>query len=178
MSDNPASAVAAPTLSPAAPLPAQGAAGLPPRQGQGGYRPEPPGGRSTPPRPDRPRHGGESRKLVVGREISIQGTIQECDTLMVEGRVEADLTGASGLELAVTGSFKGSAEVDHAEIAGLFEGQITVHKSLKITRSGRIVGTVRYTLIEIEQGGQIQGQLEVMPRDTPPVTVPGAGPLA
>jgi len=140
----------------------------------GGYHPEPPGARPVPPRVDRPRHGGESRRLVVGREITIHGSIQECDTLVVEGRVEADLTASSSLEIAITGTFKGSAEVDHADISGLFEGDLTVHKTLKISRSGRVIGTIRYTVIEIEQGGSLQGQIEVMPRETAIITAPSA----
>lgn len=140
----------------------------------GGYHPEPPGARPLAQRNDRPRHSGESRRLVVGREIAIHGSIQECDTLVVEGRVEADLTAATSLEIALTGTFKGSAEVDHADISGLFEGELTVHKTLKINRSGRVVGTIRYTLIEIEQGGLLQGQIDVMPREAPVISAPSA----
>ena len=34
----------------------------------------------------------EGRKLVVGREICLSGEIKACERLIVEGRVEADLT--------------------------------------------------------------------------------------
>ncbi|MEC8006392.1 MAG: hypothetical protein VX183_04295, partial [Pseudomonadota bacterium] len=37
------------------------------------------------------RRPKETKKLVVGREISLSGAITACDTLVVEGRVEATL---------------------------------------------------------------------------------------
>ena len=37
------------------------------------------------------RRPKETKKLVVGREISLNGEITACDTLVVEGRVEATL---------------------------------------------------------------------------------------
>ncbi len=144
----------------------------PPLRSSGGYHPEPPGSRPSSPRVDRPRHGGESRRLVVGREIAIHGSIQECDTLVVEGRVEADLTASSSLEITTSGTFKGSAEVDHADISGSFEGDLTVHKTLKINRSGRVFGVIRYTYIEIETGGVLQGQIEVLSREVATITAP------
>ncbi|MGC2857401.1 bactofilin family protein [Novispirillum sp. DQ9] len=122
---------------------------------------------------DRPRPVVEGRKLIVGRDIVLTGSIAACDTLVVEGRVESDITDASVIEIAANGTFLGSAEVDHAEIAGLFEGQLTVHKKLSVSRTGRIIGRVRYATIEIEAGGQIQGGMEVLgqaPASAQPLT--------
>lgn len=113
-------------------------------------------------RGERGRPVVEGRKLIVGRDIELTGSIAACDTLVVEGRVESDVTGANTIEVATTGTFQGSAEVEHAEIAGTFEGTLTVKKKLSLTRSGRITGTVRYATLEVEAGGQIQGDMEVI----------------
>lgn len=113
-------------------------------------------------RTDRPRPVVEGRKLIVGRDIELTGSIQACDTLVVEGRVKSDITDASVIEVAANGMFHGSAEVDHADIAGTFEGTLTVNKKLSLARTGRIIGTVRYTTLEVEAGGQIQGTMEVL----------------
>jgi hypothetical protein len=58
------------------------------------------------------------RKLVVGKEICLNGKITSCDTLVVEGEVEASLTDARLIDVANTGSFRGSATVDEAVING------------------------------------------------------------
>lgn len=121
---------------------------------------------------DRPRPVVEGRKLIVGRDIVLTGSIAACDTLVVEGRVESDINDASVIEITSNGTFQGSADVDHAEIAGLFEGELTVHKKLSVARSGRIIGTVRYATIEIEAGGQIQGAMEVIGQNAPTPQAP------
>ncbi|HXV25114.1 MAG TPA: polymer-forming cytoskeletal protein, partial [Alphaproteobacteria bacterium] len=62
--------------------------------------------------------------------------------------------------IAEAGLFRGSAEIDMADVSGRFEGELTVRSRLIIRSSGRIVGTVRYGQIEIERGGVISGQIE------------------
>lgn len=123
---------------------------------------------------ERPRPVVEGRKLIVGRDIVLTGSIAACDTLVVEGRVESDIADASVIEITANGTFRGSATVDHAEISGLFDGELTVHKKLSVSRSGRITGTVRYTTVEIEAGGQIQGTMEVIGQGTPAPAAPPA----
>jgi cytoskeletal protein CcmA (bactofilin family) len=101
-------------------------------------------------------------KLVVGHDIKIKGVeISDCDTLVVEGRVEATLD-SRVLEIAEHGVFQGTIAVDQAEIRGRFEGEITVRKQLVIHASGKVSGKVRYAKIKIEEGAEISGDLAVM----------------
>lgn len=106
----------------------------------------------------------ESKKLIVGREIVLSGQITSCDRLVVEGRVEASLTESRVIEIAETGHFKGSAEIESAEIAGRYEGTLTVRERLFIRSTGKVNGKVTYGQIEIEPGGEIAGEVHVGPR--------------
>lgn len=106
----------------------------------------------------------ESKKLIVGREIVLSGQITSCDRLVVEGRVEASLTETRAIEIAETGHFKGSAEIEAAEIAGRYEGTLTVRERLFIRATGKINGKITYGQIEIEPGGEIAGEVHVAPR--------------
>jgi hypothetical protein len=49
----------------------------------------------------------------------------------------------------------------NAEIAGTFEGTLNVRQKLWIRATGKVSGTVRYGRIEIEEGGQIAGEIQV-----------------
>ena len=61
-----------------------------------------------PARPERlPGGPGDGRRLIVGREIRLSGEITACDTLVVEGRVEATLNESYRIEIADSGYFKG-----------------------------------------------------------------------
>ncbi|WP_035705476.1 bactofilin family protein [Niveispirillum irakense] len=104
----------------------------------------------------------EMRKLIVGRDISLSGEIAACDVLVVEGTVEAKLRDGRTIEIADTGLFKGSVEIDDADIGGRFEGDITVRGTLKVRATGKIQGNVRYGTLEVENGGQLSGSIEVL----------------
>jgi cytoskeletal protein CcmA (bactofilin family) len=109
------------------------------------------------------RSEAESRKLIVGREITLSGEITSCDKLVVEGSVEANLSNCRDVDIAESGLFKGSASIDEAEIRGRFEGNLVCRKRLMIKASGRVSGTIRYGQIEIECGGQISGDVQSQP---------------
>ena len=61
----------------------------------------------------------EGRKLVVGREICLSGEIKACERLIVEGRVEADLTDSKLLEITEHGLVQ---EAMHRSTTARFTG--------------------------------------------------------
>jgi len=65
----------------------------------------------------------------------------------------------AAISISPRGLFKGSAAIDNAEIRGRFEGELTVRKRLLIRASGHVVGKIAYAEIEIENGGNIAGQI-------------------
>jgi cytoskeletal protein CcmA (bactofilin family) len=137
--------------------------------------PKPAATAPTPPRSLTPMGGAKTttentqmktdeKKLTVGPEIVLSGQITSCDRLVVEGRVEASLTDSRAIEIADTGFFKGTAEIDSAVIGGRFEGTLTVRERLTVRSTGRIQGKIRYGQIEIEPGGEISGEVQVAGR--------------
>lgn len=112
------------------------------------------------------------RKLIVGREISLNGEINACDHLVVEGRVEARLADCKIIEVAEAGTFKGSAEIEEATIGGRFEGDLVVRGRLRLLGAGIVAGTVRYGELEVEAGGRIVGTLEPLETTVTPMPEP------
>ncbi|MFA6279318.1 MAG: polymer-forming cytoskeletal protein [Bdellovibrionales bacterium] len=112
---------------------------------------------------DRDRGGdtGE-RKLTVGKGLSLAGEITACDVLVVEGKVEAKLSDGKLLEITETGQFRGSVEIENADIAGRYDGDLTVHGRLTIRGTGRITGIIKYGELEVSAGGQIIGEMSVV----------------
>lgn len=102
---------------------------------------------------------GEGSKLIVGRNIRLKGEIASCDTLVVEGHVEASMD-SRVIQIAESGVFIGEAGIDIAEVSGQFEGKLTARKRLVIRKTGRVSGTIRYGQIEIEAGGRISGDVQ------------------
>ena len=115
---------------------------------------------SPAPLPSRRSESG-LRQLTVGREISLSGEIASCDTLIVEGSVEANLQNCRDVDIAESGLFRGTAEIENADVRGTFEGNLIVRKRLLIRAGGQVTGTIRYGQIEIELGGQISGDVKM-----------------
>src|SRR4051812_43713702 len=121
----------------------------------------------------------EMRKLIVGRDISLSGEVTACDVLVVEGTVEAKLRDGRNIEIAESGLFKGSVEIDEADIAGRFEGDISVRGRLRLRSTGKINGSIRYGELEVEAGGQLIGDIQVLTANSASVArIPAAEPVA
>ncbi len=138
---------AAPAPQPAAPAP----------------RPAAPTGRPQP---------AERRTLVVGRGISVQGTVQDAERLVVEGTVEASMIHANELSVALGGVFKGEVEVEDAEVAGTIDGTLTARGNLVVRATGKVLGVARCRRLQVEDGGQITGRIEMITETRPAAEAP------
>src|SRR5690349_159214 len=113
--------------------------------------------------PDQEDHQSEQKRLTVGPGIGLSGQITDCDLLVVEGEARVVLQRVRAITIAATGRFtEGRAEVEEADIGGLYEGDLTVRGRLLIRRTGRVIGTVRYGEVEIERGGNLSGSVEFL----------------
>lgn len=141
--------------------------GMPPKPATPVAAPRPgaPPAATQPVRTPRPEGEGDRRTLVVGRGISLQGTVSDAERLVVEGTVESQMIQAAELAIGPTGVFRGEVQVEDAEIAGLFDGTITVRGSLVIRATGKVKGTARYRKLSVEEGGALMGSMEMLPNE-------------
>jgi cytoskeletal protein CcmA (bactofilin family) len=136
-----------PTPIPAAPAPMSGPAPM----------------ANAPVRPHAPnRQSADRRTLVVGRGISVQGVVQDAERLVVEGTVESTMIHAAELVVAQGGVFRGEVEVEDAEIGGTVDGTLTARGSLVLRATGKLLGTARCRRLQVEDGGQITGRVEMI----------------
>ncbi len=145
--------------------------------------PMPQSGLQAPRPPGSPALGGaprpatsERRTLVVGRGISVQGSVQDAERLVVEGTVEATMIRATELSVAPGGVFRGEVEVEEAELAGTIDGTLVAHGTLVVRASGKLLGSAHCRRLQVEDGGQISGRLEMLTdgsRAESPRVVPG-----
>jgi cytoskeletal protein CcmA (bactofilin family) len=124
----------------------------------------------TPPRPAEPKlveaaatpaaaEETAGSKLIVGPNIKLKGVeIEDCDTLVVEGRIEATMV-SRAIQIAEHGAFAGKVDVDIAEIRGTFQGEMTARKKLVIHSSGRVTGKIRYGKVLVQEGGEVNGDV-------------------
>lgn len=101
---------------------------------------------------------GKGNKLIVGPDIKLKGEINDCDTIIVEGRVEAT-TDSRVLQISESGAYAGTVGIDVAEIRGRFQGELTARQKLVIYSTGSVTGKIRYGKIVIEEGGELNGDV-------------------
>ncbi len=123
-------------------------------------------------------------RLIVGPDVKLKGAeILDCDTLVVEGRVEATMD-SRVIRIAENGSFAGTVGIDVAEVRGRFDGELTARSQLIIHSTGRVSGKIRYGKILIEEGGELSGDVQSLSsskdssrtgsREEPPKVIPVA----
>lgn len=101
-------------------------------------------------------------RLIVGPDVKLKGAeILDCDTLVVEGRVEATMD-SRVIRIAEKGSFAGTVSIDIAEIHGIFEGELTARSQLIIHSTGRVSGKIRYGKLVIDEGGELCGDINAL----------------
>ena len=106
-------------------------------------------------------------RLIVGPDVKLKSAeILDCDTLVVEGRVEATMD-SRVIRIAENGLYSGKVSIDIAEIHGHFEGELTARSQLLIHSTGKVSGKVRYGKMLIEEGGQISGEIRSLAEEEP-----------
>ncbi len=98
-------------------------------------------------------------RLTVGPHIKLKGVeITDCDTLVVEGSVQASMD-SRVMQIAEGGSFSGSAQIDDAEIRGDFDGDLTARHKLTLYSTAKVKGQIRYGKLVMEEGAQLTGDV-------------------
>jgi cytoskeletal protein CcmA (bactofilin family) len=119
------------------------------------------------PAPGAKSEDGAGSKLIVGPNIKLKGVeIEDCDTLVVEGRIEATMV-SRAIQIAENGSFNGKVDVDIAEVRGAFQGELTARKKLVIHASGRVAGKIRYGKMLVQEGGEMTGDVAAINAQEP-----------
>jgi cytoskeletal protein CcmA (bactofilin family) len=107
-------------------------------------------------------------RLIVGPDVKLKGAeILDCDTLVVEGRVEATMD-SRVIRIAENGAFAGKVSIDIAEIHGSFEGELTARSQLIIHATGRVQGKIRYGKLVIDEGGELCGDINALSAEKAP----------
>ena len=110
-----------------------------------------------------PGADSEGKTQTIPRGISYSGRIGSCERLIVEGAVETEISGCRLLSVAAGGVFRGSADVERADIGGTVEGSLTVREILTVRASGRIHSdSISYGELELDRGGTVTATLQLL----------------
>jgi cytoskeletal protein CcmA (bactofilin family) len=96
--------------------------------------------------------------LTLGPGVTLSGTVSVPGRAVIHGTLDGTLV-ARDVLIGTEGRVLGVLEAETVELQGEGPASLTVRTGLVIRASGRVTGTVRYGRLEVEQGGQLQGDI-------------------
>ena len=104
-----------------------------------------------------------SIRSLVAEGTTIRGELRFTEGLRVDGEVHGDVIaqgeGPSLLVISERARVHGRVCADHVIINGGVRGPVDCNELLELQPKAMVLGDVRYGLLEMHQGAQIQGEL-------------------
>jgi cytoskeletal protein CcmA (bactofilin family) len=111
-------------------------------------------------------------RTLIGEGTQIQGELRFADGLRIDGEVIGDViaTGEAPSILVISEKARVTGRVrgGHVIINGQVNGPIQSDELLELQPQARIVGDVRYEVLEMHQGATIDGELRPLKAEEKP----------
>jgi cytoskeletal protein CcmA (bactofilin family) len=101
-------------------------------------------------------------RSLVGEGTVLRGDLEFADGLRIDGEVHGNVIASTAASLVVISEkarVYGEVKAAHVIINGEVKGPVKSTELLEVQPKARIVGDVRYELLELHQGGLIDGEL-------------------
>lgn len=106
---------------------------------------------------------GATMDTLIGRQTEIVGDVRFSGGLHVDGRIKGNVQSAGDkaatLSLSETGAIEGDVRVANVVVNGRIAGEVRASERLTLGAKARIVGDVRYRVLQMEAGALVNGQL-------------------
>lgn len=99
--------------------------------------------------------------IFIGAGVEFRGDVTVPGCASVDGKFEGVLK-AKDLVVGQSGRVFGQTSVETAEIRGTVDDHLVVQSKLVLRSTGSISGSVSYTKIMVEEGGELAGKIEKM----------------
>jgi cytoskeletal protein CcmA (bactofilin family) len=95
--------------------------------------------------------------------VEIKGTLTFSQELLLEGRVEGDVTSTGPLIIGEKGFVKGTVTTRSVVVCGHVEGNITVQERCEVKSTATVQGNITAATLVIEAGATFCGRSQVRP---------------
>ncbi|HEY9064101.1 MAG TPA: polymer-forming cytoskeletal protein [Burkholderiaceae bacterium] len=111
-------------------------------------------------------------RTLIGEGTQIQGELRFTDGLRIDGEVQGDVVAVgdapSILVISEKARVTGRVRGGHVIVNGHVTGPIQSSELLELQPQARIVGDVRYEVLEMHQGATIDGELRPLTAEEKP----------
>lgn len=108
----------------------------------------------------------------IHAHVEIKGSLTFSQELLMEGRVEGDVTSTGPLIIGEQAFVKGAVTTRSVVVSGRVEGNITVEERCEVKSSATVLGDITAATLVIEAGATFCGRSQA--RTPPSSSVPAA----
>lgn len=102
-----------------------------------------------------------NNKNVLSSDVEIKGSIKFSHDLIIDGRIEGEVTSDGNLTIGENADIKGEVRTKSVIVFGKVNGNITVQEACELKSSAELVGDVQAGTLSIEGGATFMGQSSV-----------------
>ena len=104
---------------------------------------------------------------IIGPGMHIVGDCHSTDTVRIEGRLEGSVRAEKAVVVGEGGQVTGDIHTQDAVIAGHVKGALDVDSRLELHATCVVDGEIRAKRIRLDEGGIVNGNVSVGPKDSP-----------
>lgn len=105
----------------------------------------------------RQQTAASSAITVIAAGSIVEGTLRVRGMVQVDGTIDGTLIADGHVSVGPEGRIVGEVTADQLSVGGRVEGKIHAKNHLHVLANGMVRGNARYTSLEIERGGVMDG---------------------
>ncbi len=102
-------------------------------------------------------------KNILSRDVEIKGSIKFQNELIIDGKIEGEITSEGVLTVGENAEIKGEIRTKSVTVLGRVNGNITVQERCELKAKAQLVGDLKAARLTIEEGATFVGKSEVTP---------------
>ena len=110
-----------------------------------------------------PDISNSNSKNILSADVEIKGSIKFLNDLIVDGKVEGEITSTGILTVGENAEIRGEIKTKSATVYGKVHGNITVEERCELKSRAVLQGDLKAARLVIEEGATFVGKSEVTP---------------
>ncbi len=119
------------------------------------------------------QNGGHRNRL--SSDVEIKGSIRFKDELIIDGKVEGEITSTGSLAILENARIRAEIKVGSIVIHGKVHGNITAAQNIELKAGSEVVGDIKAAVLTMEAGAIFVGKSEVGAPTSQPTARPNQG---
>ena len=105
----------------------------------------------------------QTTKNILGADVEIKGTIKFQGDMIIDGKVEGEITSPGVLTVGENAEIRGEIKTKSCTVLGKVHGNIIVEERCELKTRAVLMGDLKAARLMIEEGATFVGKSEVTP---------------